>query len=308
MEQRNKNDASNAGRTAPASADRRGRVRASAAGSRGRAAVRTGVHADCAHATCYPRLAWPSHLAATGCDQTGRRSGCATYGSVSESSVSRLLATLLARPSDSSLGYAWSTLGRRTVGRGGAWPSSWLVPDGLRFLLPLNSLAMRVWCTDEVSLRASSEFLRLRRRSRAPSVDLASGRSSLDRDRSLLASEAVDAAGPWGVAGAASEDSLLDGPKSELMLFLRSVDAMARGTWPRDQVRRTSSLSDGATCACWGAWCAGVARGLFAGTVSMTQGCAAFSLKQSGACNVRMAQERELGVSECSTSVRLARR
>ncbi len=41
----------------------------------------------------------------TGRAEACKRKQCATYASVSESSVSRLLATLFARPSESSLWY-----------------------------------------------------------------------------------------------------------------------------------------------------------------------------------------------------------
>jgi hypothetical protein len=93
--------------------------------------------------------------------------------------VSRLLATLLCRPSESSLWFRGSALGRLTCGTGGMSSvestscerSSWLVADFLRLLRPLNILDMRMRCADEVSLRPSSE-LRLFSRSKAPSVDL----------------------------------------------------------------------------------------------------------------------------------------
>lgn len=195
--------------------------------------VRTGVHADraittwLALETCLAVA--PSPTANT--RQTERKERTATYDSVSESSVSRLLATLFASPKESSLWYLRSMLGRRMAGRGGTASlasisdrSSWLV-EGLRFFLLLNSLDMRRWCVDEVSLRASSELLRLRNLSLVPSVDLR--RSSLDL--SLLATETVEEAGPLDVArltGAARELSLPVWPNKELMLRRRPVEAM----------------------------------------------------------------------------------
>lgn len=123
-----------------------------------------------------------------------------TYVSESESSVSRLLATLFARPSESSLWYGWLMPGRLSSGTGGTGSSgsrkdrsSRLAEaemDVSRFLRLLKSFDMRRRCDDEASLRPSSEFGRLLRRSVAPSVGLETTSSV------LLAMETVDEARP----------------------------------------------------------------------------------------------------------------
>jgi hypothetical protein len=79
-------------------------------------------------------------------------------------------------------------------------------------------LDMRRRCDADVSLRASSEFWRLLKRSMAPSLDLR--KSSLP---SLLATETDELPGPFDVArGAASVLSLSLWPNSEPMLLRRS--------------------------------------------------------------------------------------
>jgi hypothetical protein len=159
---------------------------------------------------------------------TGR--GGATYGSVSESSVSRLLATLLCRPSESSLWLRGSALGRLTCGTGGmsfagsSWArSSWLVADLVRLLRPLNILDMRRrWC-DDVSLRPPSEP-RLRILSSVPSDDLGRSSSRL----SLLATETADDSGLFDVArlAGAARLSLLATSGGGMALLARSTAAM----------------------------------------------------------------------------------
>jgi hypothetical protein len=83
----------------------------------------------------------------------------------------------------------------------------------------LKSFDMRRRCDDDTSLRPSSEFWRLLRRSMAPSLDLRN-KSSLP---SLLAIETVDESGPFDCArGAASVLSLSLEPNMEPMLLRRS--------------------------------------------------------------------------------------
>jgi hypothetical protein len=154
-----------------------------------------------------------------------------TYGSVSESSVSRLLATLLCKASESSLWFRGSALGRLTCGTGGMSSlgsrcdrSSWLTADLVRLLRPLNILDMRRrWC-EEVSLRASSEPRR-RILSSAPSDDL---RRSSSR-ASLLATETAEESGPFDVARlvGAAKLSLLAASRKGLALLAPSTVAMA---------------------------------------------------------------------------------
>lgn len=158
-----------------------------------------------------------------------------TYVSESESSVSRLLATLFARPSESSLWYGWLMPGRLSSGTGGTGSSgsrkdrsSRLAEaemDVSRFLRLLKSFDMRRRCDDEASLRPSSEFWRLLRRSVAPSVGLETT-SSL-----LLAMDTVDEARPLEYdGGAARVPSLsLGGLRTEPMLLRRSCEAMGGG-------------------------------------------------------------------------------
>jgi hypothetical protein len=82
----------------------------------------------------------------------------------------------------------------------------------------LKSFDMRRRCDDETSLRASSEFWRLLKRSVVPSLDLR--KSSLP---SLLAIETVDESGPFDCArDAASVLSLSFWPNMEPMLLRRS--------------------------------------------------------------------------------------
>jgi hypothetical protein len=152
-----------------------------------------------------------------------------TYCSVSESSVSRLLATLLCRPSESSLWFRGSALGRLTCGTGGMSSlgsrcerSSWLAADLVRLLRPLNILDMRRrWC-DEVSLRASSEP-RLHILSSAPSADLRRSSSRV----SLLATETAEDSGPLDVARLAGAARLSRLAASRKGLGLRARSTVA---------------------------------------------------------------------------------
>jgi hypothetical protein len=87
-----------------------------------------------------------------------------TYLSGSESSVSRLLATLLARPSDSSLwlGGRSCTSCKLSLSSGGPFPLCECEAEGVRLERALNMRDMRVRRAEpEVSLRASSEPRRL---------------------------------------------------------------------------------------------------------------------------------------------------
>jgi hypothetical protein len=94
-------------------------------------------------------------------EMPGRRSG---ELSGSESSVSRLLATLLARPSDSSLwlGGRSCTSCKLSLSSGGPFPLCECEAEGVRLERALNMRDMRVRRAEpEVSLRASSEPRRL---------------------------------------------------------------------------------------------------------------------------------------------------
>ena len=87
---------------------------------------------------------------------------------------------------------------------------------------------MRLRCDDEVSLRASSELLRLLNLSNAPSDDLR--KSGLDL--SLLATETADESGPFELARPTGADrvlSLVDWPNMDPMLLRRSDEAIADG-------------------------------------------------------------------------------
>jgi hypothetical protein len=148
--------------------------------------VRT-VSAPCVlpHLTC---MCLPRSSQMTRDDRMQKRKEMTTYASSSESSVKRLLATLLNSPSDSSLWFRpllWLGAGGMSS-LGSTWEMS-LVADFLRLLRPLNSLDMR---RREVSLRPSSE-LRLLSLSSAPSEDL--------RKSSLLSTETADESGPLEV-------------------------------------------------------------------------------------------------------------
>jgi hypothetical protein len=116
--------------------------------------VRT-VSAPCVlpHLTC---MCLPRSSQMTRDDRMQKRKEMTTYASSSESSVKRLLATLLNSPSDSSLWFRpllWLGAGGMSS-LGSTWEMS-LVADFLRLLRPLNSLDMR---RREVSLRPSSEL------------------------------------------------------------------------------------------------------------------------------------------------------
>ena len=142
--------------------------------------------------------------------------------------------TLFARPSESSLWYGWPMSGRLSSGTGGTGSSgsacnrsSWLPEadtdaesDARRFLRGLNSFDMRRRCDDDASLRPSSEFWRLLRRSVAPSP-------ALDMVSSLLlAIDTVDDAAPLESArGVASVFSASRGAMGEPMLLRRSCCA-----------------------------------------------------------------------------------
>lgn len=160
----------------------------------------------------------------------------ATYASESESSVKRLLATLLCRPSESSLWFRGSTLGRLPCGTGGTVPScrsdcerlspSWAVADFRRLLRPLNSFDMRCRWDEEVSLRPSSE-LRLLRRSRAPSEALRKS-SSLLSLLSLLAIETADDSGPLELARLTGAAKLLLERLAAIVLFQDPIQLQAQ--------------------------------------------------------------------------------
>lgn len=169
-----------------------------------------------------------------------------TYGSASESSVRRLLATLLFSANESSLWERASSAGALMVGTSGTGGMTWFTSpwdmscmDLDRPLRALNILESLRRC-DDVSLLASSEP-RLFLLSNAPSADVCMSLAASPWPSLLVTEVAEELMLPLEGArwtGAASELSLLVPPMDDVVLRARSTTAIIVREYWRSSAHR----------------------------------------------------------------------